>query len=149
MNLVATISIYAGGPGSGCRGENCGRTVTMYHGTIEKFIPRILKNGLDPRKSVRGEHRGAYLSALRKTARYYAKGGAFISKEVHHKPSKAVILHLEIPEKEFKKLKKDEASAFRSKSFYSRKRIPPEYIKRVERVPGFGFPRIREKYIIR
>lgn len=25
MKLAATISIYAGGPGSGCRGDNCGR----------------------------------------------------------------------------------------------------------------------------
>jgi hypothetical protein len=25
MNLADTISLYAGGPGSGCRGPNCGR----------------------------------------------------------------------------------------------------------------------------
>ena len=25
MNLATTVSIYAGGPGSGCHGENCGR----------------------------------------------------------------------------------------------------------------------------
>lgn len=25
MNLKASISLYAGGPGSGCRGDNCGR----------------------------------------------------------------------------------------------------------------------------
>lgn len=25
MNLAATISIYSGGPGSGCTGPNCGR----------------------------------------------------------------------------------------------------------------------------
>lgn len=28
MNLAATLAIYAGGPGSGCRGSNCGRPKT-------------------------------------------------------------------------------------------------------------------------
>jgi hypothetical protein len=28
MNLLATISIYAGGPGSGCHGTNCGRPIS-------------------------------------------------------------------------------------------------------------------------
>jgi hypothetical protein len=28
MNLSASISLYAGGPGSGCQGENCGRPKT-------------------------------------------------------------------------------------------------------------------------
>jgi hypothetical protein len=35
MNLLSTISIYAGGPGSGCQGENCGRPKSKLQENLE------------------------------------------------------------------------------------------------------------------
>ncbi len=34
MNLSTTIEIYAGGPGSGCKGPNCGRPKEQSHGAL-------------------------------------------------------------------------------------------------------------------
>jgi len=52
MNLASSISIYAGGAGSGCNPEagKCGRSV-LYHVTDEKHLSSILKNGLRTQKS--------------------------------------------------------------------------------------------------
>jgi hypothetical protein len=65
MNLATTLTIYGGGPGSGCRGPNCGRpsiggkeqahvvakvllkgSKYLYHGTSSKSIKRIKNSGL-------------------------------------------------------------------------------------------------------
>lgn len=59
MNLACSVELYAGGPGSGCRGTNCGRKVQMakdaaylqnanaaYHTTPASNVPSILKNGI-------------------------------------------------------------------------------------------------------
>lgn len=56
MNLTATIKLYGGGPGSGCRGENCGRPSTgekpqqtlhqFYHGTVLPSAKKILVEGI-------------------------------------------------------------------------------------------------------
>lgn len=52
MNLVATLSLLAGGPGSGCQGPNCGRPITSkgYKGMVRK-LERIgvhIKRGTSP-----------------------------------------------------------------------------------------------------
>ena len=119
----------------------------MYHGTIEGFLPSIMKHGLDPGKHARG-NRGVYVTGNKRLARYYAKSGAHISKEVHGRPSKGVILHLELPEAIAKSLKKDDVSNVVSKreaqlykAFYTTKKIPVEYIRRAEKLSGFGMPK--------
>jgi hypothetical protein len=50
MNLECSISIYSGGPGSGCIGPTCGRksTGSIYHVTHTKLVPKIQKEGLRP-----------------------------------------------------------------------------------------------------
>lgn len=60
VNLTAAIEIQAGGPGSGCRGDDCGRPSTgqaskgkvrvFYHGTTEKAGRLIARRGLVPGK---------------------------------------------------------------------------------------------------
>lgn len=39
MNLQTTLSIYAGGPGSGCQGPNCGRPEGV-HGDVREALTR-------------------------------------------------------------------------------------------------------------
>jgi hypothetical protein len=48
MNLESTLSVYSGGPGSGCQGSNCGRKRSkfIFHGTSEKSARSILVQGL-------------------------------------------------------------------------------------------------------
>jgi len=58
MNQLATLELFAGGPGSGCRGDNCGRPskgkqretkekfVVFYHGTSVEGADRIKKEGI-------------------------------------------------------------------------------------------------------
>lgn len=48
MNLASTLTLLAGGSGSGCRGPNCGRPKTIYHGTTAENVRGILKSGLKP-----------------------------------------------------------------------------------------------------
>lgn len=54
MNLSATIELHGGGPGSGCRGADCGRPSigkgvdVFYHGTVLPSAKAILKEGLKP-----------------------------------------------------------------------------------------------------
>ncbi len=51
MNISSTISLYGGGPGSGCNPEvgKCGRPETEgYHGTSPKDVRKILTFGLKP-----------------------------------------------------------------------------------------------------
>lgn len=38
MNLFATISLYGGGPGSGCHGENCGRPTSAIPKEVHEYI---------------------------------------------------------------------------------------------------------------
>lgn len=54
MNICATITLHAGGPGSGCKGPNCGRprTNVFYHGTVEENVHSILNNGLIDKDNV-------------------------------------------------------------------------------------------------
>jgi RNA:NAD 2'-phosphotransferase (TPT1/KptA family) len=142
MNLFSTIQLYAGGPGSGCNPEKgkCGRTVTMYHGTIEDFLPSIKQHGLDPAKHARGV-RGVYVTGNKGVARYYAKSGAMVSDKVHQHPSRGVVLTLNLPERFAKSLHKDDSDASAHKAFFTTRRIPAKYIKRVEKLPGFGMPK--------
>lgn len=50
MDIATTISIYAGGPGSGCQGANCGRPIT---GKSFKMMRRRLKQqGLKLKKNL-------------------------------------------------------------------------------------------------
>lgn len=59
MLMSATISLHGGGPGSGCRGPNCGRkstgmserTEAFYHGTVLPSAKAILQQGLIPHPS--------------------------------------------------------------------------------------------------
>jgi hypothetical protein len=49
MNLESTISIYSGGPGSGCTGPNCGRRPSqLLHGTTLTNAVKIAKRGFKP-----------------------------------------------------------------------------------------------------
>jgi hypothetical protein len=48
MRLAATLELYAGGVGSGCRGPHCGRPQTMYHGTVLDSARDIVAKGLKP-----------------------------------------------------------------------------------------------------
>ena len=65
MLLFDTLELYFGGPGSGCRGSNCGRNkgalldslskarreggfLTLYHGTNSRFLDSIKEKGLVP-----------------------------------------------------------------------------------------------------
>jgi hypothetical protein len=41
MNLTSTIMIFAGGPGSGCQGENCGRPSSGTKVTRGKDFERL------------------------------------------------------------------------------------------------------------
>lgn len=45
MNLAATISVYAGGPGSGCRGENCGRKPSWWNEPSDNPYARGMSKG--------------------------------------------------------------------------------------------------------
>lgn len=48
MILEATISIYCGGPGSGCRGDNCGRPSTGRYKSYSRPLSTVLKNPKTP-----------------------------------------------------------------------------------------------------
>ena len=50
MNLVSTLELYAGGPGSGCTGPNCGRKPTLLEKPtlfedIDPYYADLLKKG--------------------------------------------------------------------------------------------------------
>lgn len=92
MNLATTISIFAGGPGSGCRGRNCGRKRTYYHGTTSSNVYSILQNGLKKGRRV-------YISSNYNTASMYAD---LRSRELGEKP---IVLEIRIPEKIVEKMR--------------------------------------------
>lgn len=64
--------VFAGGPGSGCRGENCGRPA-VYHGTLNDYAKNILQRGLLVSKAM-GTKR-IWASELKKEALRYAIQG--------------------------------------------------------------------------
>jgi hypothetical protein len=77
LDLQKSIYIYAGGPGSGCRGDNCGRPSTggtpVYHGTQLGFAKKILKEGLKAGDVVGTSHyRVAWGTSSRNIALSYA-----------------------------------------------------------------------------
>lgn len=53
MNLFATVSLYGGGPGSGCNPEvgKCGHHA-LYHGTSVENALSILKYGFDTKRNL-------------------------------------------------------------------------------------------------
>ena len=79
MNLAVTVSIYAGGPGSGCTGSNCGRKVTLYHGTSVENARSILQYGFDPKRNLTKDEaedpKTTSFSKYRETAENYSGGG--------------------------------------------------------------------------
>lgn len=60
MNLQTTLSIYAGGLGSGCNGPNCGRPSGdfVYHTTHTKNVAKIEEKGLLPMQTSNWVHQG-------------------------------------------------------------------------------------------
>src|SRR5260221_14070532 len=79
MNLASTIILLAGGMGSGCQGENCGRPsgtkakVVVYHGTSLKAAQIILKEGLKPQEG--NASKSVYASEDKGIAAMFAKAG--------------------------------------------------------------------------
>jgi hypothetical protein len=48
LNLAVTISLYGGGPGSGCVGPNCGRPVSYVKNTRTFIAPPKISGGESP-----------------------------------------------------------------------------------------------------
>jgi hypothetical protein len=51
MNQLATLDIFAGGPGSGCHGDNCGRP-RLYHGTSSDRLEAIQREGVRVKRNI-------------------------------------------------------------------------------------------------
>lgn len=108
MNLGTTISIFAGGPGSGCNPAvgKCGRSVTLYHGTSSIHVNSIRKNGIQPDKGgAEGDPVSktghVYLSHEKESAKMWAR---FRAANVGGKP---VVLKVNVPSEHYGKLKGD------------------------------------------
>lgn len=116
MNLATSISIFAGGPGSGCNpaAGTCGKAKTkvFYHVTHKKKVTDIRKNGLLPKvpREV-GDKKGVYLTPNFNDPDYRA---------YEHD----TVFRVELPEKF--KLEKDETH---KGWFRTTQKIPAKYIK--------------------
>jgi hypothetical protein len=120
VDLAATISIYAGGPGSGCNpaAGHCGRTVTLYHGTTVANAKKILKQGFKAGRS----------HWETKTAAAHGKGRVYFSKKLRDafefgyssstkqkdfldrdedKGLKYAVIRTDVPQELYAKMKKD------------------------------------------
>lgn len=86
MNLQTTIQIYAGGPGSGCEGPNCGRKSTGVHPELDRALddwvteqdPRGLQKLVEGVKKFKDEYSPAEKSLLEKmiqSREHYAGSG--------------------------------------------------------------------------
>lgn len=133
MNLAATIELYAGGLGSGCRGSNCGRGKLLYHGTDKANLSSIKKLGLIPQKSL-GHYTGekweegkVFLTESKEVARKYADKYSD-SPIVGHGPA---VVHVLIPEHRLTDLRKLTGEGG---SYWLKGKIPANMIQRVERV---------------
>lgn len=97
MRLHAAISLYAGGPGSGCNPEagKCGRPKTVFHGTAEQFAAQIKQQGLFPPSVLTGDPEGdkVYTSENRDEALKYA-----LDKAEETGASKAVLITIKNPD---------------------------------------------------
>jgi hypothetical protein len=66
MNLAATMDMFFGGPGSGCKGENCGRPSEQSHGALKmprgrqtlQRIDKELREAASNKKLVLMEYKG-------------------------------------------------------------------------------------------
>lgn len=123
MNLLASISLYAGGQGSGCQGPNCGRPkVVMYHGTSRSLLDKIKNRGIVPQKTT--YHTGpsqklgrTYLTTDPKVARDYAYG--------RKASGGGAVLKVQVPREVFDRMEKDKDE---KKSFSYKGSIPAEWI---------------------
>jgi len=126
-----------------------GGNVTVWHGTSDEFLRSIQQHGLDVSQIVRrvsddvGFYKGKngqsiYVSPEPELARTYAQ------EMVDQGPpgTQGIVLEIEIPAAEVKKLRPDEASD-EGTAFKFPKKIPPEWIKRtsVDGKEWQGFPR--------
>jgi hypothetical protein len=50
--FLQKTAVFGGGPGSGCKGQNCGRHRTLYHGTSVENAKSILQHGFDPKRNI-------------------------------------------------------------------------------------------------
>ena len=145
MNLAATLSMYAGGPGSGCQGPNCGRprTVTFYHGTTGQALRGILKNGLIPGSSLgvrrskldplgygRAKRGFVYLTKSQGVARWYAR----YHKRQEGSGAHGVVLEVNLPIDTARRYVEDDPDDLRVSARRLKGTIPAEYLRVKERV---------------
>lgn len=160
MQLEQTLTIYAGGPGSGCKGSDCGRpstgpTSTWWHGTLSASAKQIFKEGLrqDPESAwnkPRLKSRKGYVyltndkSVAERFAKYRSKYDRFGNmKETFEKPA---IVELHLPTNIVEKLQPDPkyappgffANPKDTPAWMLRGQIPKEYVANVEVPSGVG-----------
>jgi RNA:NAD 2'-phosphotransferase (TPT1/KptA family) len=132
VKLSTTVNLQFGGPGSGCRGPNCGRPKTLYHGTTQKVLASILKNGLEPTKSHEKYYRKVWVSSDYKTASDYAKQSA-------SRGFPGIILHIRnAKELGFEYVPGTKGKTAGTGSFVRNAAVPASYITKVEVIDHHG-----------
>lgn len=124
MNLFAAIEVYSGGVGSGCKGPNCGRPATLYHGTKVSNVDSIAKYGLTKGFILPWNKKPSVsLTSKRKEAHQYAKK----AEGLNWKSYAVVVVD---SRKTNAKAQKD----YKGKpySYYYATHVPPKSIKRIE-----------------
>lgn len=139
MNLEATISLLAGGPGSGCNPAvgKCGRTIVLYHGTAIKNLSSIQKNGL--------QRYNAAMAVNRKTVsltsdRTMAKQYGFVNQ---NSEGKYAVLRLELPREFVHRNSIRDSAEKRSRLFL--KDVPAKYIMRTKIHDGKNISKVDYK----